>query len=69
LPASNVLSYGLEEGTRVVIRPSGTEPKLKYYVDHGEPVAPDEPLPAAEKRATAVLREVDLAVMAMLRAV
>jgi len=43
LPPSNVLSYGLEGGTRVVIRPSGTEPKLKYYVDHGEPVAPDEP--------------------------
>jgi phosphomannomutase len=69
LPASNVLSYVLEGGTRVVIRPSGTEPKLKYYVDHGEPVAPDEPLSTAEKRANAVLGEVDAAVTAMLRAV
>src|SRR5262249_53358567 len=36
LPASNVLTYVLEGGTRIVIRPSGTEPKLKYYIDHRE---------------------------------
>jgi phosphomannomutase len=67
LPPSNVLSYGLEGGTRVVIRPSGTEPKLKYYIDHGEAVAPAEPLVAAEKRATAVMTAVDTAMTAMLR--
>lgn len=32
LPASNVLSYALENGNGVVVRPSGTEPKIKVYV-------------------------------------
>lgn len=31
--AANVLSYDLEGGSRVMIRPSGTEPKLKVYLD------------------------------------
>ena len=31
LPSSNVLSYKLEGGNGVVARPSGTEPKLKFY--------------------------------------
>lgn len=32
LPASDVLKYELEGGSSVVIRPSGTEPKLKAYI-------------------------------------
>lgn len=32
LPKSNVLSFGLEGGAGLVIRPSGTEPKVKAYV-------------------------------------
>ncbi|WP_295218904.1 phospho-sugar mutase [Ruminococcus sp.] len=31
LPKSNVLAFTLEEGAKVVIRPSGTEPKIKAY--------------------------------------
>lgn len=31
LPKSNVLLYWLEDGTKLVIRPSGTEPKVKIY--------------------------------------
>ena len=31
LPAANVLIYTLESGSTVVVRPSGTEPKIKTY--------------------------------------
>lgn len=33
LPKSNVLYYEMEEGSWVCVRPSGTEPKLKVYVN------------------------------------
>lgn len=32
LPKANMLSYLLENGTTVLIRPSGTEPKIKVYI-------------------------------------
>lgn len=32
LPVSDVLHYTLEDGTWVCVRPSGTEPKLKFYI-------------------------------------
>ncbi|MFW5820049.1 MAG: phospho-sugar mutase [Bacteroidota bacterium] len=31
LPKSNVLQFILEDGTKISIRPSGTEPKIKFY--------------------------------------
>jgi len=31
LPKSNVLQFFLEDGSRISVRPSGTEPKIKYY--------------------------------------
>lgn len=32
LPASNVLAYPLEGDSKVIVRPSGTEPKIKVYL-------------------------------------
>lgn len=32
LPKSNVLSYSLDNGGAVIVRPSGTEPKIKLYI-------------------------------------
>lgn len=31
LPAANVLTYWLDDGSSVIVRPSGTEPKIKVY--------------------------------------
>ena len=32
LPTSNVLKYILEDGSWIAVRPSGTEPKIKFYM-------------------------------------
>ena len=32
LPKSNVLSYYLSDGSKLIVRPSGTEPKIKAYI-------------------------------------
>ena len=38
MPASNVLSFYLADETRLMVRPSGTEPKIKFYFEICEPV-------------------------------
>jgi phosphomannomutase len=58
LPVSNVLGYELEGGSRVIARPSGTEPKAKFYFDVREDVAKTEKLSDAEARANAKLAKV-----------
>ncbi|HMP91659.1 MAG TPA: phospho-sugar mutase, partial [Phnomibacter sp.] len=42
LPKSNVLQFLLEDGSKVSARPSGTEPKIKFYF------SVHAPLPAAD---------------------
>ncbi|MFF5397405.1 phospho-sugar mutase [Peribacillus butanolivorans] len=43
LPKSNVLKYFLKDGTWVCLRPSGTEPKIKFYFGvQGETMAESE---------------------------
>jgi phosphomannomutase len=61
LPASNVLAFELEGGSRIIARPSGTEPKIKFYFDLREPMAEGEPLPRAEERARARMGELSKA--------
>lgn len=38
VPKSNVLIYYLEDGTKICARPSGTEPKIKFYFSVNEPL-------------------------------
>lgn len=52
LPQSNVLSFTLEQGAKVIIRPSGTEPKIKAYYTTTA---------ATEAEATAKKNELDAA--------
>jgi len=56
LPPSNVLAYELEGGSRITLRPSGTEPKIKYYFEIKEPLGQDETPGAARTRAEAGLK-------------
>lgn len=39
LPKSNVLIYETEDGTRIAARPSGTEPKVKFYMSTNSSLA------------------------------
>ena len=45
---SNVLQYKTADGTKVSIRPSGTEPKIKFYIGVRGKASSKEELPAAE---------------------
>ena len=42
IPKSNVLIYYTQDGTKVCVRPSGTEPKIKFYVSVKDKVASNE---------------------------
>jgi phosphomannomutase len=57
LPKSDVLAFELASGSRVIARPSGTEPKAKFYFDVREPINGDEPIAAAEARAAATMKK------------
>src|SRR5436305_13581850 len=57
LPASDVLVFKLAGGRRVIMRPSGTEPKLKSYYEVRVDVAGDEPVADARARGLAELAQ------------
>ncbi len=65
LPKSNVLTFELAGRSRIIARPSGTEPKIKFYFDVREPVTESEPFADAEKRAGAALAELAAAFRAI----
>lgn len=51
LPSSDVLIYHLDGGARVIVRPSGTEPKLKCYYEVVTQFAANEDFASAQQRA------------------
>ncbi|WP_329053080.1 phospho-sugar mutase [Streptomyces violaceus] len=57
LPPTDGLRYTLD-GARVIVRPSGTEPKLKCYLEVVVPVASRADLPTARAKATTLLESI-----------
>jgi phosphomannomutase len=52
LPSSDVLMWYTADDSRIIVRPSGTEPKVKCYYEVVEPVGHAESVGAAQARAT-----------------
>lgn len=55
---SNVLQYFTEDRTKVSIRPSGTEPKIKFYCEVHLPIKGLEDIPEAEEKAKEKINEI-----------
>ncbi|MGE0786577.1 MAG: phospho-sugar mutase [Sandaracinaceae bacterium] len=55
LPKGDVLAMELEGGHRVMLRPSGTEPKIKYYFDACVRMGEGEAVSAAKARGEALI--------------
>jgi phosphomannomutase len=66
LPAADVLAWHLAKTARVVLRPSGTEPKLKAYLEVRTEPPGQSGLDAARQRAQATLGELRHDVAGML---
>jgi len=66
-PPSNVIAYELDGGSRVTLRPSGTEPKVKYYFELRELVRSGEPMAGARARALGRLQQLQDAFLALAR--
>ncbi|MGC9345045.1 MAG: phospho-sugar mutase, partial [Bacteroidales bacterium] len=64
LPKSNVLQFLLKDGTKISVRPSGTEPKIKYYFSVNEKLEKKEDFEKVkdllEKRIMAIQEDLEL---------
>ncbi len=67
LPPSNVLAFELEGGGRVTLRPSGTEPKIKYYFELKESPGAGEAMDVARARGEDRLQKLIDAFVALAR--
>lgn len=55
---SNVLQFKTADGTKVSVRPSGTEPKIKFYIGVRASVSSPEDISEAEARCNAKIAEI-----------
>lgn len=64
LPPSNVLIYTTEKGTKMAARPSGTEPKIKFYISVNTPLKRAQDYPKIklklDSKIKTVLKEIAL---------
>ena len=59
LPKSNVLQFLLEDGTLISARPSGTEPKIKYYFSVNAPLASADLFDETEKELDKKIKRIE----------
>ena len=58
IPKSDVLIYYTEDGAKIAARPSGTEPKIKFYISVNESIGSPADFDAATTRLDAGIQEI-----------
>ncbi|MCH4828842.1 MULTISPECIES: phospho-sugar mutase [Flavobacterium] len=58
VPKSNVLIYYLEDGSKICARPSGTEPKIKFYFSVNCTIGSTADVPEAEKQLNTKIKNI-----------
>jgi len=58
IPKSNVLIYYTEKGTKVAARPSGTEPKIKFYFSVNAPLSSPEVFEQTQKELLSKIQQI-----------
>ncbi|MBN2891247.1 MAG: phospho-sugar mutase [Bacteroidales bacterium] len=61
LPSSNVLQFVMEDMTKITIRPSGTEPKIKFYISIKDKIKSKDDYAEAEIRANKLIESYKIA--------
>ena len=64
VPKSNVIIYFTEDGSKVALRPSGTEPKIKFYMSVNAPLASKDAYASVEaklmEKINAIVKDMNL---------
>lgn len=64
VPKSNVIIYFTEDGSKVALRPSGTEPKIKFYISVNAPLASKDAYASVEaqlmEKINAIVKDMNL---------
>jgi len=58
LPKSNVLQFITEDGSKISARPSGTEPKIKFYFSVNTQLSAPEHFAEAQQRAKGKIKQI-----------
>lgn len=58
LPISDVLQFFTEDGTKISVRPSGTEPKIKFYISVSESLSDESSLRQTEESAAKKIEDI-----------
>lgn len=58
-PSSDVIQFYLEDGTKVSVRPSGTEPKIKFYISVNAPLKSKEEFDSAGKMLDEKIKKIE----------
>jgi len=60
IPASNVLIFYTEDGSKIAARPSGTEPKIKFYISVNTPENSENATDILQQKIANILKDLNL---------